>query len=226
MQIKPLVFSFLLLVTTLSAQTPSPSPSPELKGSNASDLTNFIMQALPLSPAKEVLLPRDCEISFNYPGAQTNLIAKIVEAIDNANVEVLFSTNAVTVKEIAAALVAAKQRGLIVAGVMTESPATISGYNAPSYFMISNLPIFFDTSEEENFNNFIIIDRRAVLLSSGNWTQRQLSGAANLLLISDPGITIAYYNAWIGQMQNGKVPALTQSILRTIMKDKTKPTTE
>jgi len=217
---KILACIFPIVTATVVAQTPTPTP--ELKKSNASDLTNFILQTLPLSPAKDILLPRDCEITFNYPGALSNLAEKIVKYIDNAKVEVLFSTNAVTVREIAAALVAAKQRGLIVAGVLTESPASISGYNAPSYFMISNLPIFFDTSEEENFSNFLIIDRKAVVLSSGNWTQRELTGSANLLLISDPGITIAYYNAWIGQMQNARVPALTQSILRTIMQGKTK----
>lgn len=197
-----------------------PPPAREFQSSNASELINLIYQALPLSPMKKVLLPPEVEVGFNFtPGTDQseNLAAKILEKLDKAEREILFSTGALTVQDIAAALVEKKLQGKIVAGIMSESPSGMKNYTAPSYFIVNNLPIFFDRSKLFNGNNFFIIDREAVLIISTNMTHTQLGeSSSNILYIKDPGVAVAYYNAWIEQLRTSAVPKLTQSILNTI----------
>jgi len=215
----------LLSVTVATAQDlgdiASPTPEPTIiKASNASDLTNFIFQALPLSPIKEILLPKDCQIGFTNESSETTMEDIIVSYIDKASREVLFCTTAITSPKIAAALVAAKARGATVSGIMTESPNGIRNYNAPSYFMINNVPIFFDPTKEENQNNYLVLDREGVLVTASDWSVSALSGSNSYFAIKDPGIAIAYYNGWVNQLSTTIVPALTNSVLRTIMKNK------
>jgi hypothetical protein len=197
-----------------------PPPAREFQASNASELINLIYQALPLSPLKKVLLPPEVEVSFNFtPGTDQseNLTAKILEKLAEAESEILFSSGALTVQEIAAALVEKKLQGKIVVGIMSESPSGMKNYTAPSYFIVNNLPIFFDRSKLVNGNNFFIIDRQAVIIVSTNMSRTQLNeSSSNVLYIKDPGVAVAYYNAWIEQLRTSSVPKITQSILNKI----------
>jgi len=227
------ILSLALVISVSRAQKPDGSdtlvqpPAREFQTSNASELINFIYQALPIVPMKKVLLPPEIEVGFNFtPGTDQSedLIQKIVSRIKSAQREVLFSTGALNVKEIAAALVEKKLEGKIVVGIMSESPNSIKNYTAPSYFLVSNLPIFFDRSKLVSGNNFFVIDREIVVLASTNLTETQLAeSSSNLLVIKDPGIAVAYYNAWIEQLRTSAVPRITQSILRMIMSKSGKP---
>lgn len=198
-----------------------PPPAREFQKSNASELINLIYQALPLSPMKKVLLPPEVEVSFNYtPGTDQseNLTAKILAKLDKAEREIIFSTGALTVQDIAATLVEKKLQGKIVVGIMSESPSGMKNYTAPSYFIVNNLPIFFDRSKMVNGNNFFVIDREAVLIVSTNLTRTQLGeSSSSILYIKDPGVAVAYYNAWVEQLRTSAVPRVTQSILNAIV---------
>jgi hypothetical protein len=198
-----------------------PPPAREFQASNASELINLIYQALPLMPIKKVLLPPEVEVSFNYTAGtdqSDNLTAKILEKLEKAEREIIFSTGALTIQDIAATLVEKKIQGKIVVGIMSESPSGMKNYTAPSYFIVNNLPIFFDRSKLVNGNNFFVIDREAVLIVSSNLTHTQLGeSSSNILYIKDPGVAVAYYNAWVEQLQTSSVPKITQSILNMIV---------
>jgi phosphatidylserine/phosphatidylglycerophosphate/cardiolipin synthase-like enzyme len=226
----------LVMSGAVQAQKPDGSdtlvrpPAREFQASNASELINLIYQALPLMPMKKVLLPPEIETGFNFTvgtDQSENLIQKIVDRINSAQREIIFSTGAMNVKEIAAALVEKKLEGKIVVGIMSESPSGMKNYTAPSYFLVSNLPIFFDRSRVVSGNNFFIIDREIVVLVSTNMTETQLTeSSSNILVIKDPGIVVAYYNAWIEQLRTSAVPRITQTILRMIMSKSGRPPIE
>lgn len=225
---------YILTVLGLNAQTldeygrpkaiATPKPETAIKHNTTftklpNNLQTFIYQSLPLSPIKEVILPAKTEVIFQIPGEFNKLEDKIVSNINSAKLEVLFNSRAITSQKIAQALVQAKLNGKTVVGILAEKPSGIGRYNAPSYFTINNLPIFFDSAVGDNSNNYLVIDRSKVLVTSLDWTKgsnSQTSG--NIFIIEDPGIVIAYYNGWINQLRQSTVPAKTQAILNAITK--------
>ena len=201
-----------------SGQIP-PLPKAEFKAAKASDLINVIYQALPLMPTKEVLLPKEVQIKFNSPGQTDGVLSKFIcDRIGVAKKEIIFSAGVITDKDIAGLLVSQKLQGRIVTGIITESPPGIKNYTAPSYFLVNNLAIFFDSSKIINGNNFIIIDREEVILLSCTMTPSMMNGSnSSAISIKDPGVVVAYYNAWIDQLRASTVPKVTQAILNTII---------
>lgn len=235
---KLLSISILLGITfsqSASAQSldgtgsiPKPPPA-ELKTSNASELINLIYQALPLAPMKKILPPKEIQVYFNIPNytadgelnsdTKGELSKQIVELLKKAKSEVIFSAGIITDKDIAGTLVSKKLEGVVTAGIITESPPGIKSYTAPSYFIVNNLPIFFTPGKTINTNNFIVIDRTTVILVSGPMTRSSLEdGNSSVMVITDPGIAVAYYNAWVEQLSKSRVPRVTQSILNTLAK--------
>lgn len=183
------------------------------------NLQTFLFTSLPLSPVKDVILPAKTEVTFQLPGEFNKLEDIIVTNINSAKLEVLFNSRAITSQRIAQALVQAKLNGKTVVGILDEKPEGISRYNAPSYFTINNLPIFFDSAESDNSNNYLLIDRKKLIITSFDWTRSSnVSTSGNIFSIEDPGIAIAYYNGWINQLRQSTVPPKTQAILNTLTK--------
>lgn len=182
------------------------------------ELRSAIFQLLPLTPIKEVSLPDSIQVYFQYPGHDDNFEEIIVDGINNARLEVLFNQRVITSERVANALVAAKQRGVVIAGILEEDPTNVRNYNAPNFFIQNNIAIFFDTSHPgENKNHYSIIDRKVVYTGTLDWTGLAQTDSGNLLVISDPGIVVSFYNAWVTQLGSTKIPEKTEQLIRTLM---------
>lgn len=185
------------------------------------DLANVVYSALPLAPVRELTMPQGVEVKFNFPGNNEEIEDYVVKAIDSAEMEILFNQTAITSQRIAAALVNAKLNGKTVAGIIELSPLGIVNYNAPGFFILNNIAIFYDSSEGHNTNNYCIIDRTRVITGSLDWTKNSdTKDSGNIISIKDPGVVTAYYNAWVRQLTTTYVPKATEVILHTILSNK------
>ena len=97
---------------------------------------------------------------------------------------------------IAAALVAAKKRGVTVAVLLDKSQKT-ANYSEADFLAHAGVPTFIDGKHAIAHNKIIVIDGAVVVTGSFNFTKAaESSNAENLLVIHDPKLASRYLANW------------------------------
>lgn len=126
----------------------------------------------------------------------------IVDAIQRARRQVLVQAYAFTSKNIAFALIAAKQRGLDVQLLADPRQAKSAEHSLVDEVAAAGVPTFFDNEHDSAHNKVMLIDaggaNAVIVTGSFNFTQAaQRRNAENLLLIrGNPQLTAAYLDNW------------------------------
>ena len=132
----------------------------------------------------------DIRVYFSPGGGCTDAI---VNEITRAQAQVLIQAYSFTSQPIAAACVAAHQRGVQVFAVLDKSQET-EQYSAADFLANSGIPTVIDSKHQIAHNKVILIDGRTVITGSFNFTNNaEKSNAENLLIIHDrPDLYSAY----------------------------------
>ncbi|MBS4099001.1 MAG: phospholipase D family protein [Sulfuricella sp.] len=126
----------------------------------------------------------------------------IVDAIQKARHQVLVMAYSFTSRNIAVALIAARQRGVDVQLIADPRQAKSVGHSLVDEIAAAGVPTFFDDQHDSAHNKVMLIDgggqNAVVITGSFNFTQAaQQRNAENLLLIrGNPSLTAAYLDNW------------------------------
>src|ERR1035437_1991992 len=137
--------------------------------------------------------PASVEVYFSPKGGATEAcVAAIASAKTTINVQAYSFTS----EPIAAALVAAKKRGMTVAVILDDSQRT-EKYSEADFVAHAGIPTFIDAKHAIAHNKIIIIDGTVVVTGSFNFTKAaESSNAENLLVIHDPKLAARYLTNW------------------------------
>ena len=132
----------------------------------------------------------DMRVFFSPQGGCTEAI---VAEIKQAQRELLIQAYSFTSEPIAAACVAAHQRGVNVIAILDKSQET-EQYSAADFLLNSGIPTVIDAKHQIAHNKIILVDGRTVITGSFNFTTNaEKSNAENLLIIHDrPDLYAAY----------------------------------
>jgi phosphatidylserine/phosphatidylglycerophosphate/cardiolipin synthase-like enzyme len=121
----------------------------------------------------------------------------VVHEIEGAQREILLQAYGFTSEPIAAALVAAKARGVTVRAIFDKSDRTARGSRADD-LAGAGVPLLVDTVPGIAHNKVLVIDSTEVITGSFNFTaSAQKRNAENLLVIHDNGIAAQYRQNWL-----------------------------
>jgi phosphatidylserine/phosphatidylglycerophosphate/cardiolipin synthase-like enzyme len=123
--------------------------------------------------------------------------ALIVQQIDGAKSELLVQAYGFTSPTIIQAIGRAKERGVDVKVILDKTNAQ-KRYTGATYLTNHGIPVLIDDTVAIAHNKAIVIDGRAVITGSFNFTQAaQTKNAENVLLIEDaPALAEAYAANW------------------------------
>lgn len=125
-----------------------------------------------------------------------NCTAEITDVIDAAKQSIFVQAYSFTSAPIAAHLVAAKKRGVQVNVILDKSQKT-QRYSASSFLVNQHIPCWIDYKPAIAHNKIMIIDKKAVITGSFNFTKAaQNKNAENLLIIRDPALANIYLKNW------------------------------
>lgn len=132
----------------------------------------------------------DMRVYFSPQGGCTEAI---VAEVNQSQRELLVQAYSFTSQPIAAACVAAHQRGVNVIAILDKSQET-EQYTAADFLLNSGIPTVIDAKHQIAHNKVILIDGRTVITGSFNFTSNaEKSNAENLLIIHDrPDLYAAY----------------------------------
>lgn len=150
--------------------------------------------------------------SVPIPAAQASLQAAfapwddveglIVAAIDNAGKQVLVQAYLLTSKEISAALIAARRRGIDVRVLVDEQQLAKAASSKASDLAAAGIPVWVETRYQNAHNKIIVIDPDApdavVITGSFNFTwTAQHKNAENILIVrKSPALAGRYALNW------------------------------
>ncbi len=134
------------------------------------------------------------EVAFSPHGEATELVIKAIEA---ARISIRVSSYSFTSQPIAAALVAAHQRGVDVKVVMDKSQRS-QPYSSASFLANMGVPLRIDTRHAIYHNKFLVIDNRHVETGSFNYTSAaEKANAENVILLwNSPLLAQRYSDNW------------------------------
>ncbi len=144
-------------------------------------------------PPSDVPLPLNVQVFF---GPGDNLEGAVVQALRQANTEILVSQNAITSVSIGHALVEAFRRKVVV-GLILQNEPPIKDYQTPAFFDQNGLPYLYAETRARHNQKYCVIDRRIVLTGSYDWIATAGANNENLLVIDEPGIAAAYARDWL-----------------------------
>lgn len=125
-----------------------------------------------------------------------NCTAEITEVIDTAKQSIFVQAYSFTSAPIAAHLIAAKKRGVKVNVILDKSQKT-QRYSASRFLVNQHIPCWIDYKPAIAHNKIMIIDEKAVITGSFNFTKAaQNKNAENLLIIRDPALANLYLKNW------------------------------
>jgi phosphatidylserine/phosphatidylglycerophosphate/cardiolipin synthase-like enzyme len=125
-----------------------------------------------------------------------NCTAEITDVIDAAKQSIFVQAYSFTSAPIAAHLVAAKKRGVKVNVILDKSQKT-QRYSASRFLVNQHIPCWIDYKPAIAHNKIMIIDEKAVITGSFNFTKAaQNKNAENLLIIRDPALANIYLKNW------------------------------
>lgn len=156
--------------------------------------------------SKALPLPAGVKVLFT---PKDNIEAEIVRLINNASAEIIFNQHAISNPRIAAAIVDSyRNRKVYVAGIIERDPG-IANYRTPEFFVVNNIPVALSAKDTPNLNRYLIIDRQIVATGSYQWTlSSQNKNKENLLVISDPGIAVAYREHFEHELSISEMPEI------------------
>lgn len=120
----------------------------------------------------------------------------IVQTIGEAEKQILVQAYVLTSDKIAAALVTAKKRGVIVKVILDKAQSTGLGADA-SVLAQGGVEVYLDGNHKIAHNKVIIIDDYTVLTGSFNYSAAaEDSNAENLLILKNATLTAKYKANW------------------------------
>lgn len=133
---------------------------------------------------------------------EDNATRQIVLAIEQAQKQVLVQTYSFTSREIAQALIVAKQRGIDVQIIADAEQTNKIEFSKVPSIAAGGVPVFIDSLHSSAHNKVMIIDTESttpiVITGSFNFTHAaQYKNAENLLIFrSNQALTAAYLENW------------------------------
>lgn len=125
-----------------------------------------------------------------------NCTAEITDVIDGAKQSIFVQAYSFTSAPIAAHLIAAKKRGIKVNVILDKSQKT-QRYSASRFLVNQHIPCWIDYKPAIAHNKIMIIDEKAVITGSFNFTKAaQNKNAENLLIIHDAALANIYLKNW------------------------------
>ncbi|HEY2566679.1 MAG TPA: phospholipase D family protein [Candidatus Aquirickettsiella sp.] len=121
---------------------------------------------------------------------------QITSHISQAKHSVLVQAYNFTSKDIADALIEAKNRGIKVKVILDKSQRT-QKYSLLHYIVDAGIPVWIDTKPAIAHNKIMIIDEKEVITGSFNFTDSaQKRNAENVVFISDTKLAKEYIQNW------------------------------
>jgi phosphatidylserine/phosphatidylglycerophosphate/cardiolipin synthase-like enzyme len=125
-----------------------------------------------------------------------NCTAAIVEELDAARSEILVQAYSFTSAPIAAALVRAYKRGVVVKVILDKSQDR-EGYSSITFLKHAGIPVVVDSAHAIAHNKIIIIDVEVVITGSFNFTKAaEDKNSENLLIIRSKDLAKIYIDNW------------------------------
>lgn len=125
--------------------------------------------------------------------------ATVVGSIAAARARIRVQIYALTARPIVAALIAAHRRGVDVRVIVDRSQLTEDQHDARAVarLVAADVPVLVDTVPGLMHDKIMLIDSRAVLTGSFNYTwSAEHKNAENLLVLRDPAVVAAYARNW------------------------------
>jgi len=126
---------------------------------------------------------------------------QITDEIGKAEHSILVQAYGFTSKDIADALIAAKNRGVKVKVILDKSQRK-QKYSLLHYIVETGIPVWIDTKPAIAHNKVMIIDGKEVITGSFNFTDAaQKRNAENVVFISDTKLAQEYIQNWKNREQ-------------------------
>jgi len=133
------------------------------------------------------------EVYFSPKGGCTEAVVRELNA---AQQTVFIQAYSFTSKDIAAAMLQAQKRGVVVHVILDKSNLT-ENYSDADFIAHSGMSVLIDSKHAIAHNKIMIIDGQVVITGSFNFTtQAERSNAENLLVIRDRGLAERYLANW------------------------------
>lgn len=133
-----------------------------------------------------------------------NCRSQIIKAVDHAKVSVLVQAYSFTSKDIAGALIRAKQRGVDVR-VLADKGQWKARYTQLKNLARSGIAVIADPATGLAHNKVMIIDGTSVITGSYNWSNAaEFRNAENVVLIEDEDVASLFQRQWQRRSQKGK----------------------
>lgn len=122
---------------------------------------------------------------------------QITEHIAKAENSILVQAYGFSSKDIADALIAAKNRGVKVEVILDKSQLS-QKYSLVHYIVDAGIPVWIDTKPASAHNKVMIIDEKEVIIGSFNFTDsaQKRNAEKNLVFISDSKLAQEYTMNW------------------------------
>jgi len=135
------------------------------------------------------------DLGFSPGGSSLQVV---LSGIRQARTEILVAAYGFTSKDIAAALLDARQRGVKVQ-VVADQKANARKYSAVTFLANKGVPVRLNGRYAIHHNKFMVIDGRHVETGSFNYTQAAVkSNAENVLLLWNvPTVAARYRSEWL-----------------------------
>jgi phosphatidylserine/phosphatidylglycerophosphate/cardiolipin synthase-like enzyme len=152
-----------------------------------------VLAAGPLAAADLVLKDAPVRVYFSPDGGAQ---AALVAAIDRARTSILVQAYSFTSAPIAAALKAARDRGVTVRVILDKSQRS-ERYTGLTYLVHAGVATWVDSAHAIAHNKVMVFDGRVVATGSFNFTKAaEERNAENLLLVESPALAELYTRNW------------------------------
>lgn len=138
---------------------------------------------------------RDLDVGFSPGGSAEELI---IRAIRSARQEILVAAYSFTHKEIAANLLEAHRRGVVVK-VVVDSSQIDERYTSATFLANSGIPVRIDRDHSIMHNKYLVIDRATVSTGSFNFTTSAAKrNAENVVVVwNSESLAHQYASDWL-----------------------------
>lgn len=156
----------------------------------------FLFGICPISMSLAISKSNSCPIIQVCFTPGQNCTEEITDVIDAAKKSIFIQAYSFTSAPIAAHLVAAKKRGVMVNVILDKSQKT-QRYSASRFLVNQHIPCWIDYKPAIAHNKIMIIDEKEVITGSFNFTKAaQNKNAENLLIIHDTQLANIYMKNW------------------------------
>ena len=138
--------------------------------------------------------PKEMQVCFTPgKGCQSLIIRQINTALKTIHIQAFSFTD----PDIGAALIKAKNRGVLIRAILDQSNKT-NKKSLASLLIRNHVAVRIDAPAGIAHNKVMIIDEHTVITGSYNFsTGAYLRNAENLIVLNDPVIATSYLNNWV-----------------------------